>query len=408
MSSSYLKVASRAGMALVCVVLGAGSAQAAQYFWVPEVELTAEANTNRDMDPVDKDSSELYSAMLAATLGVATPRGETAIRPQVHFLHYPDQSAAKDVEGGVDITSVYDSPLSSFTLFGRAERRDVYNAELADPRFNELDPNNPTAPESGRIIGVGETRDLLLFRPDYSHHVTERLDLGVHGVYQKLDYGSDRPTATVDFDYANAGLYGGWEFSQRLTTAFEVYGARYRTGDDSRKADSTGVSLTFEYRWSETFNAEFAVIGERTEVDDILPVRNEDTVTSVGGRFALAHRAPISETRIEISHLVMPTGAGGMFESDILQLQFDRKLSERLTFRSSAYYNRNRALSDVDQSGDSDYANAEIALSWSVTRTWYVFGGYRYIWEEYDQVQQSAHNNAVFAGVGYRGLGRQR
>lgn len=407
MSLSYLKHAHFARSLLAASVAMGVNVQAAEYFWVPNAEVSAEANTNRELDSGSaKQGSEAYSASLSALLGVATPRSESAARPRVYFVEYSDQPNAQDVEGGIDFTSTYESPRAGFDMYGTIERRDIYNAELADARFDELDPNNPTSPDTGRIDAVGETRDLLSVRPRFSYQLTQRFDIGLHAAYEKIDYSSNDLTGNEDYDYINFGVFPTWQTTERLQTIIGAYGSKFSTADDASKSNSLGLSVGFNYEWSKVFTAEFSLVGERTEIDDRVPVRFTDEVTSVGGRVMIIRKAEVADLRFELAHLVAPTGGGGMYETDQLQVQYDRRLSERLTLQTAALYYRDRAMSEADTANDRDYANVELGISWNVTRTWYVFGGYRYIRQEYKETGLGAENHTAFLGVGYRGLRR--
>lgn len=409
MSLSYLKKNRTLGAACaVAIALCCSYANAAQYYWQPQLDVIAETNTNRDL--VTKSggqSSEGYSASLGAIFGIATPRTQSEIRPQVRFQDYPDQPNAEETEGGIDFSSSFESARSEFDVYGRAERRDVYNAELASPRFDELNPENQISPETGRIGDAGETRDLLNLQPAFQYQLTERFQLGLRGGYEKVNYSSNALTGRVDYDYVNAGVYPTWQATERLETFVGAYATQYSSADDTLNSDSIGASAGLSYEWSKVFSAELSLTVERTEIDDRVPVLFKDEVTSVGGRFVLVRKAAVTDLRLEIGHLITPTGSGGMYETDQLQVQYDRRLSERLTLETAALYYRDRAMSDFDSGGDRDYASAEVALSWNVTRTWSVFGGYRYIWQEYKQEADGAENHSVFLGVGYRGLGRR-
>jgi hypothetical protein len=162
-----------------------------------------------------------------------------------------------------------------------------------------------------------------------------------------------------------------------------AFATRYASSDDTRQTDSIGASAGLGYEWTPAHKAEFTVLAERTEIEDRMPALFEDTVTTIGGQVSLVRTTVLTDTRLIVGRLIQPTGGGGIFESDHFQLQFDRRLSERLTLRSAALYTQNHALSDADTNSDSDYANGEISLRWSATRTWYIFGGYRYIWQNW-------------------------
>ncbi len=60
------------------------------------------------------------------------------------------------------------------------------------------------------------------------------------------------------------------------------------------------------------------------------------------------------------------------------------------------------------QGNDRDYARVDLSLRWMVTSTWFLRGGYSYIWEDRQTAVSDADNNQFFVSFGYRGLDRQR
>ncbi|MEO7775095.1 MAG: hypothetical protein ABIT36_12815 [Steroidobacteraceae bacterium] len=401
--------------AVATALLAMSAAQSAQYFWEPSAEVIAEGYTNRDLLPDNsKSSSSSYGITAGGLLGIATPRSTTSIAPAARYQKYPDRNDASDLEGGVEFLSGFRTQRSRFEVSGSLQRRDVYNAELANPRFSDLNPSDPTAPTTGRIQGVGETRDAFIVRPRYSHAFTERFDLAVQAGYEKYKYSSDVVTALRDYDYWTAGLYPSWALSRRTSLTGSIYAGRYAITDDSIKTDTTGASIGIKRELAQTFTFEISAVVERTQTDRLLQLspagaaRFTESDSSVGGRFSLYRKGQVSDARIDISHLVSPTGAGGLYETDMAQLQYDRRLSPRLTLRSAAIYYSTSAVSAFDAAGESDYINAELSLRWNVTPAWYVFGGYRYVSQDDNGANGSVDNHTAFAGLGYKALSRRQ
>ena len=75
----------------------------------PRVDLRVEYNDNLDLDPVTTSDSEVtgYIAEADLLMAIATPRGETSLRPRVRFQDYPDRDDFERFEGFLDMLSTY-------------------------------------------------------------------------------------------------------------------------------------------------------------------------------------------------------------------------------------------------------------------------------------------------------------
>jgi hypothetical protein len=120
------------------------------------------------------------------------------------------------------------------------------------------------------------------------------------------------------------------------------------------------------------------------------------------------YQGEVSRWRATAGRTFIPTGSGGRAESDQVRLQYDRDFSARLSFSGAGIYESRNSLTERGSNNDRDYARADFKLTWLMTSTWFIEGGYSYIWEDRVDATGDAYNNRIFAGVGYKGLGRQR
>ena len=115
----------------------------------------------------------------------------------------------------------------------------------------------------------------------------------------------------------------------------------------------------------------------------------------------------VSEWRATAGTAFIPTGDRGKSESNYFRFQYDRLLTERLAFKGVARYDGRSRLGVLGGGTNRDYARADLSLKWFVTPTWYVGGGYSFIWEDREEALSDAHNNRLFINFGYQGLSRQ-
>ena len=89
-------------------------------------------------------------------------------------------------------------------------------------------------------------------------------------------------------------------------------------------------------------------------------------------------------------------------------MQYDRNMTQRLSFKGTGRLESRKSLTTSDQGNDRDYARADLSLLWMMAPTWYVQGGYSYIWVDQQSASGNADNNKFFVSFGYKGLNRRR
>jgi hypothetical protein len=136
-------------------------------------------------------------------------------------------------------------------------------------------------------------------------------------------------------------------------------------------------------------------------------VPQEETTSDVGGTITAFRKLEISEWRLSVGRWFVPTGDNGKSTVDRFRVQYDRQLSQRLTFRGAARYDSRTSLSELNEGNDRDYARLDLSMKWLITQRWYVGGGYSYIWEDREQADSDADNNRFFINFGYQGLSQR-
>ena len=416
MSSSYrdsmtLRHKVRGVLALVGAILTpVGLAVAADKYVQPQAEARVETNDNFNLVPGGSPDSNVYGyiADLQALIGIATERSDTSLRPRVKFQEYPDRDDIDKVEGFLDLRSKYDWERSQLLTIGRYSQQDAYNSEFASGEFDPLDPDAPTEGDSGLVV-FGETRTMVELRPTFSHAITERTKAGVEAQYRAVRYDSDSiVNEHTDFDFLYGLGFLSWALDPRSDVSVGAYVSKYSATDDSSETDAYGGEVGYGYRWSDTMGITATVTYESNDITDNVPVRQEESTSGWGGEFTGYRTTEVSSLRVAVGRSFIPTGDGGKAESDQLRLQYDRDLNERLSLLGVARYESRNSISTVGRSSDRDYARVDLSVKWLMTPTWFLQGGYSYIWQDRESASGDAANNKIFATVGYKGLGRQR
>jgi hypothetical protein len=370
--------------------------------------MQVETNDNFNLAPEGAvaTDTEGYIADAAVLIDVANPRGSTSLQPRLRFQEYPDRDELQRVEGFLDLVSDYRWERSTFLLDLNYSLRDVYNTETLGGEFDPDNPDSPDNPEAGSVT-TGETRELFVVRPNFEHRITERVSLGVGAHLQAARYDADDVALTkTDYDYYSGGAYLKWALSPRSDISAGGYASRYETTDNSEEADATGLQLSYAHRWSDTDGFELTAFVEENDVTEFVPVRTEESTTDFGGSVSAYRKLEVSTWRLSVARRLLPTGDNGKQTLDSIRLQYDRDLSERLSLRGAGRYESRSGLATIGAGTERDYARIDLSLRWFATQTWYVGGGYAYIWQDREGDPSAAGNNKLYLNFGYRGLGR--
>lgn len=400
MSYWYRKV--RAFHALPVVLLGAAQAQAADVQVAGLAEAFTEWNTNRAMEVGDVDNSMGYAVEAGALFKIATPLSTTTLRPLLGYVTYPDQDD-DSVTGVLDLASVYSGQRSQFALYGRFDFRDTFSSELAPPGFNDVAPDLPTTPETGRVSTNG-TRTLVTAVPSYQFAVTQRADFHLSATLQMADYNGDSSDAYVSYTYYSGETGFGWKPSPLSRLSLSAFAGKSQNKDDDGEAEAVGAALEYIRDTSEKFTSKLRLTVEQDDVTVVVPTTVHDKSTNWGADYTLYWKGQISEVDFNVGRTFTPGGNGGLSQAGQVQLELRRKLSPRTQLNWVARYIRYEGLVDVAGS-DYDYLNTGLGLTWDLTRTWYVSSGVQYWREEFDN-GADPDNVQVNLAFGYRGLQR--
>jgi hypothetical protein len=388
------------------MVLLAGVASAADVRTQPQIDLRLEQNDNFGLVPGGSPESDIYGYIADAVwlIDMATPRSDTLLRPRIKFQDFPDRDQMQRFEGFLDMNSQYRWERGKFEIIGHVSHEDLYNNETVGGDFDPTDPNAGGGSDAGNLV-VGETRNEIEARPSFEFRVSERTNLGFGVAYQATRYDADQgATSKTDFDYSQANTYLSWALSPTSDFSTGIYASRYEATDNSEKTDARGVDIGFVHRWSEQVGLETALFYEENDITEFDPVLFKETTSDFGGDVTAYFRGQVSEWRFSVGRAFVPTGDGGKSTIDQLRLQYERQLSQRLTFRGVGRYETRNSLGGTAGGVDRDFARTDLSLKWLITQNWYLGGGYTYMWEDRASATQTGDNNRFFINFGYQGL----
>jgi hypothetical protein len=391
-------------------VVTAAPAFAAEIYVQPSAQISAEADSNLDLQPASYPGSirtvEGYIADAAAVISITTPNSSAAIRPRIDYRDYPSDSADNRLEEYLDLNAAFRSQRGKGSVYLGYQRRDEFNAELSSALYDQFNPVHPTSPETGRTVR-GATRESLILLPNYSYSITPLTAAGVSAIYQQLNYSPNNTFSAVDFDYYQAKAYLRWTLDRTNDLTLGGYGSKYNATHFDSRATAGGGTLTLDTSWSPLLSTSAGVVYQRTNIDTTIPSPLKKVANPWGATFSAVYKAALDQFRMDAGRVVTPSGGGGIYVNDQLQFQYDRNFTQRLLFTGAVIARRDRGLTSNVSGDDRTYVRTVVDLKWMIRPTWYVEGGYQYMWQKYQLDPDGAANNRIYIRFGYQGRDRQ-
>jgi hypothetical protein len=377
---------------------------AAQVYIQPSGTVTAENDSNLDLQPGPNAEVQGYLVDAAALFGIDTPNSDSIVKARIDYRDYPKDSGDDRLEGALDFRSDYSTQRSHAAISGLIDHQDDFNSEFAPAQYNEINPVLPTSPSTGRAV-VGETVTNVLLLPSYSYRLSPIISAGVSGIFQDVHY-TPALIDHADFDYYLGKAFIGWDFSQRSELSFGGFGSKYKATQIDSTATGGGGSVGLDTSWTPLLSTSATVTYQRTMIDMPPTILNSE-VGTWGATFGATYKAQVSQYRLNLVRIVTPTG-GGVYVNEQAQFQYTRNFTQRWLFTGAAIYIKSSELPSNVNENDRNYLQTVVDLKWMITPTWFVQGGYQYSWEKYESSPDGGANNRVYIRFGYQGLNPQR
>jgi hypothetical protein len=379
---------------------------AAQIFVQPVVTLSAENDSNLDLDPGRNPQVQGYLASVGALTGIVTQNSDSEIWTRLDYRDYPKDRSDDRLEEYLNFRSDYNTQLSRFNFSGVIDRRDEFNAEFSSALYDEINPVLPTNPSTGKVVNGGTVTSVLLL-PSYSYKISPLWGVGVSGIYQNVQY-TPSIADLEDFNYYQGKAHLDWNFTQRTQLSFGAYSSKYEATKIDSNATGSGVSADMDTSWTPLLSTSASVLYQHTTIDMTYPSYLNTDVNTWGGTIGASYKTQTTQYRLNVGRILTPTGGGGVYANEQAQFQYNRNFTQRWQFIGAAIYIRSSQLPAATNEDNRSYLQTTVDLKWLIRPTWFLQAGYAYTWQKFEQSPDGAANNRIYIRVGYQGLGPQR
>jgi opacity protein-like surface antigen len=359
-------------------------AEGAQWFLLPAVTARLGYETNIDLqkdDPIDSSRLDL-EVMLRG--GRVSERARLTGLFQAAARRYlqDDSFDSDDFSAGLNASYLV-TELDELGIDLKLARDTSLISELAT---------------TGNIRG-NVPRLRAAVSPYWQRRLSERSTLGLSLGYSNVTY-DDNDFDLVDYEQTEAEGTYSFRLSERLTLNGTLGAVSYESDDDESYV-SYSASLGAAYAVSETMTVGFFVGPElvRSSGDG-----DDGDDESSGAIYGIDVRKEFERGAfgLQLRRGAVPTGEGKPLLQESLSLDFDYRLSPRISFALPASIYRNEDTG-IDSGSDFDrriFFSTEPSLRWRVTQDVVLIAAYRYRYQDEDATG-ATDSNAVFVSLSY-------
>jgi hypothetical protein len=278
-----------------------------------------------------------------------------------------------------------------------------------DTRFVSQSTLNSEEATTG-LVQVNRQQNQWLVNPGWSYLVSERATLDLAANFQDVSYQDAEDAEDVDgvplFNYRTGSLElgGGYAWSERLGLTGSLSYDRYEAQGTTNESTNVSALVGAEYQLSETTSLS-ALVGLR---------RTEETIDGLGGltltRASSGPSYALSLSKrfeaggglaLEARRELLPSGSGGVLDTTGISANLSLLVRPRWRFALSAVGYRNRSPGGETDANDRTFASVAPSIAYELDEYWRLSAGYRFRWQESDEVPGDAVSNAVFLTLGW-------
>lgn len=326
-------------------------------------------DTQYDTNPLlreDKQSIWRYTITPRYSVAAVEDQNRWYANAALSLQRSSDKRVLQDREDpNVDIGWQRENEKGTFSLIAHYDKR--------SSRFSEFNQNGFVD-----VDGNAMTKSLAA---NWTHAITERLNLSLGTQYIKTTYDSSRFSDSVSKSINSSLTY---EFNERISPFVQLGFTDFKSdgvitgngngffvnnnvgssGSSKSKNISVGATIYLSPQW--TFTPSIGV----NKVDSA----NQDANTALGstsgsgsiGNFALAYQAERANFKAALSRSVSPSGVGAFVESDQFNIAYDYLLTERSSVGAGYNLNKNKSDFDSESTQISAWYSKELTEMWQM------------------------------------------
>ena len=348
-------------------------AQAQDWRFEPIVKFGVEYDDNATLRVRTDEEIELEGLLLdiRANIYYASATSSFFLQPRVLIRNYPNEPDFDSDDYFLRSQYSHKGQTSTIGIRVNYDHQTIRTAERDISDLEIDDPTELTDDDTGLVLLSG-TRNKLRISPYWNYRLSNVSSIGADLDY--FDVGYEDVFAGLLSDYSDARLNLNYRrnFSDVLAGLLTVTARKFDTSAELSDITGFGLKVGFERALSEKMQLT-VMIGmedidqEGIEIDpevvgDVTLIRNLETIRLL----ALYRRS------------VTATGAGRLSVRDSINLNFRRRLSEKISAGLGVRAYQSRGIGGSPSIDDRNYIQLQSSFLWYLTQSMVIEADYRY------------------------------
>lgn len=357
---------------VVLTVASANPALAQDFRFEPIVKVGAEIDDNATLRIRTDQEVELAGYLLDAKADIyyTSPTTSLFVQPRVLLRNYDESEFDSD---DLFLRSNFRHRGTSSTIGFRAnfDRQSVRTGERSDSDLDIEDPDEITDDDTGQVLLFG-TRNKWRLSPYWNYQLSNVASIGADIDYFSAQY--DDVFAGLLSDYSDARLNLDYRrtFSNVNAGLITVTARRYDTVDAFEDITGLGVSAGIEHTLSEKTRFTAMIGFEDTDQTGV------ESDPEVVGQATLVRDLETIRMFAQYRRSVNASGAGRLTVRDSLNLNFRRRLNEKISAGLGVRAYQSTGASGSTSIEDRNYIQFQSSFVWYLSTSLVIEADYRY------------------------------
>jgi hypothetical protein len=357
----------------------------------PVLKVGGEFDDNATLSIITVDEVELdgYLLDLRADINYTSPKSKLFVQPRVLLRNYPDEPDFESDDLFLRSRYSYKGASNDFGFFGQFDRQSVRTAERTDSDLEIDDPDEIQDNSSGRLLRFG-TRDLWRIVPFWEYELSNTSSIKVTADYVDVQY--DNQISDLLLDYSDTRLEFGYRraFSSITNGVITLTGRTYNSEDSISDLDGLGFLIGLEHALSQ--NTSIVAMVGLEDTDTIGP----DTDPELVGFATLTRSLETIRLFAQYRRTISATGVGQLSVRDSVNLNFKRRLSEKVRAGLGIRAYQSRGIGGAASIDDRNYVQLQSSFTWYLAQFFAIELDYRYtVNDRSDVLGERANSNRI-------------
>jgi hypothetical protein len=358
----------------ISAVFSTGIAQAQSWNFEPIVKVGGEIDDNATLNIRTDQELKLTGMLLdlKADIEYTSERTGFSVQPRVVARDYGNTDEEVNSEDFfLRSRFTHDGTSSSFGFRADYDQQTVRTAERAISDSEIDDPDEITDDDTGRVILRG-TRNKWRFSPSWDYRLSRISTVGLDLDY--YDVGYDDEISGTLFNYTDARLNLNYRraFSEVNTGLLTLTGRQYDSAATVNDITGVGLLAGFEHRFNDQMQVTAMIGLEDTDQPGTL------LDPEVVGQVTLTRSLDTIRMFVRYKRTVNASGGGRLTVRDIINLNFRRRLSEKISAGLGIRAYQSERIVNAASFVDRQYVQLQSTFLWYLSQSMVIETSYRY------------------------------